>query len=95
MHNTPTRNQNEILHNEMDVITYATMSTMYFIRKLYNINQLYNYYNICVTNDNEYVPLVVITIRPFLIHDLLPGLEQDQHEGCHIWSRNCLPFRGT
>ena len=58
----------------MDVITYAIMSTMYFIRKLYIINQLYNYYNICVTNDKEYVPLVVIIIRPFLIHDLLPGL---------------------
>ena len=31
-------------------------------------------WNICVTNDHGYVPLVVNTSPPFLIHDLLPGL---------------------
>jgi hypothetical protein len=31
-------------------------------------------WNINVTNDHEYVPLVVSTSGPFLIHDLSPGL---------------------
>ena len=32
---------------------------------------------------------------PFIIHDLSPGLKLNQHNGCHQWSRNCLPLKGT
>ena len=31
----------------------------------------------------------------FLMHDLSPGFLLGQHEGCHKWNRNCLPFRST
>jgi len=32
---------------------------------------------------------------PFLFNDFSLGLQQEQHDECHMWSRNCLPFRNT
>jgi len=38
---------------------------------------------ICVINDHGYATFVVITIHPFSIHDLSPGLQHEQHDWCH------------
>jgi hypothetical protein len=37
--------------------------------------------NICVTNDERCVPLVVITISPFHIHDLSPDFDKNNTTG--------------
>jgi hypothetical protein len=47
-------------------------------------------------NDHGYVSFVVVTMRSFPHLWLTTGFAtRVEHEGCHVWSRNCLPFRST
>ena len=53
------------------------------------------YYVVSVTNDHEYVPFVVITIQFFPHSWLNTGFVTRVTWRCHMWNRNCLPFRST
>ena len=53
-------------------------------------------WNVWVTNDHGYVPLVVNTSRSFPHSWFIIGFVTIvTHDGFHQWSRNCLPFRNT
>jgi hypothetical protein len=52
-------------------------------------------WNICVTNDHEYVLLVVITSRSFPQSRLITCFVTRLTRRVHWWSRNCLLFQGT
>jgi hypothetical protein len=53
--------------------------------------------NICVSNDHGYVPFAVITIQVMssFMSDHRVCSKSTQHDGCHLWSRDCLSFANT
>jgi hypothetical protein len=55
----------------------------------------YPLWNICVTNDHGYVPIVVTTSRSFPHSWLITGFVTRLTRRVSLMSRNCLAFRST